>query len=64
MHMTHAGIRLQAWVVLNGLVAVIEREVMSPRPACHHLTTHPAFSGIRRLMPRSEILAACSSRAH
>jgi hypothetical protein len=62
IHMTHAGIRLQAWIVFNGLVPIIERGVAShewPRPAAHDVSVHPAFSG-RRLMPRSEMLAACS----
>ena len=61
IHMTHAGIHLQAWIVFNGLVPIIERRVAShewPQSARRNLSAHPAFTG-RRLMPRSEILAAC-----
>jgi hypothetical protein len=63
VHMTHAGIRLQAWMVFNGLVPVIERRLASgewPRSAMHNLSAHPAFTGRRRLVSRSEMLAACS----
>jgi hypothetical protein len=63
IHMTHAGIRLQAWIVFNGLVPVVGRRVEShewPRPARNNLATHPAFSG-RRTVTRAEMLAACSS---
>ena len=63
IHMTHAGIRLQAWIAFNGLVPIVERRVAShewPRPATRQVSTHPAFGG-RRMMSRSEMLAACGS---
>ena len=62
IHMTRPGIRLQAWIVFNGLVPIIERRLAShewPQPAKNILAHHPAFSG-RRLVSRSEVLAACS----
>jgi hypothetical protein len=64
VHMTTAGIRLQAWIVFNRLVPIIERRMASrewPRPARHVLATHPAFGG-RRLVSRSVILAACDRK--
>ena len=62
IHMTRAGIRLQAWIVFNRLAPIIERRLVSqewPRSARRRLSTHPAF-GARRLVPRSAVLAACS----
>ena len=66
IHMTHAGIRLQAWIVFNGLVPTLERRLAShewPRPARHTLSKHPAFAG-RRLVPMTEIRASCNAAAH
>jgi hypothetical protein len=63
IHMTHAGIRLQAWIVFNGLVPVIERGLAShewPRPAARTLSRHPAF-GDRRLVPMTAVRAACTA---
>jgi hypothetical protein len=64
IHMTHAGIRLQAWLTFNALVPIVEREIRShdwPRPSRFHLAGHPAFAAGRTLMPRSEMIAACGS---
>ncbi len=66
VHMTHAGIRLQAWIVFNGLVPIIERRMAShewPRPIRHVLSKHPAF-GERRLVPMTEVRAACNAAVH
>ncbi len=54
IHMTHAGIRLQAWIVFNGLVPIIERRLAAhewPRPATLHLV---ATSRVQRPSPRSD----------
>jgi len=61
VHMTHAGIRLQAWIVFNGLIPALERELASdrlPRPSASRLATHPAFAD-RRLVPMSAVKALC-----
>ena len=63
IHMTRAGVHLQAWMVMNALVPVIERRLMShewPRPTRRRLSSHPAF-GARRLVPLSQVRAACGS---
>jgi hypothetical protein len=63
IHMTHAGIRLQAWIAFNGIVPIIERKLAShewPRPGRHLLLQHPAFTG-RRLVSMSDVRAACHS---
>jgi hypothetical protein len=63
IHMTHAGVRLQAWIVFNGLVPILERRLASnewPRAATHSLSMHPAFSG-RRLVSMTEVRAACGT---
>ncbi len=48
IHMTHAGIRLQAWIVFNGLVPTIERRLAGisgrGRRRCTWVE-HPAFNG-------------------
>lgn len=61
IHMTSAGIRLQAWLVFNALVPIAERRLESrewPRSAQHRPTRHPAF-GERRLVPLGDVRAAC-----
>jgi hypothetical protein len=61
IHMTHAGIRLQAWIVFGGLVPIIERKLAShewPRPDRYSLRQHPAFTG-RRLVSKSDVRSAC-----
>jgi len=65
IHMTRGGTRLQAWIVFNGLVPIIERRLAShewPRSARHALATHPAF-GERRLVPIADLRAACDTTA-
>jgi hypothetical protein len=66
IHMTRAGMHLQAWIVFNGLVPVIERRLASrewPRPARRTLAAHPAF-GDRRLVPITDLRAACGTSTH
>ena len=61
IHMTRAGIRMQAWIVFNGLVPVVERRLAAvewPRPARAAWTRHPAFRE-RRLVPMAEVRTAC-----
>jgi hypothetical protein len=61
IHMTTAGIRLQAWLVFNALVPIVERRLASrewPRPIRHPLSKHPAFAE-RRLVPMTQLRAAC-----
>jgi hypothetical protein len=63
IHMTTAGIRLQAWIVFNRLVPIIERRMVSrewPRPVRHPLSRHPAFTE-RRLVPMTQVRAACGT---
>jgi hypothetical protein len=66
IHVTRAGIHLQAWIVFNGLVPIIERRLAShewPRSTRHHLASHPAF-GERRLVPMTDVRAACDRAVH
>jgi hypothetical protein len=66
IHVTRAGIHLQAWIVFNGLVPIIERRLALhewPRPARHHLVSHPAI-GQPRLVPMTDVRAACGGTAH
>ena len=61
IHMTRAGIHLHAWIAFNGIVPIIERNLAAhewPRPARRLLREHPGFDG-RRLVPMSEVRAAC-----
>jgi hypothetical protein len=63
IHTTRAGTRLQAWLVFNSLVPIIERHLTAhewPRPATLHLASHPAFNG-RRLVPMAQLRAACGN---
>lgn len=64
IHMTTAGIRLQAWVMFNRLVPLIERRLAAhrlPRGPVVDLEAHPAFAeSDRRTTPTSEIRAACA----
>lgn len=62
IHLTRAGIRLQAWIALQGLVPIIERELASgawPRPDQTPLAAHPAFTHPRRLAPVPTLAASC-----
>ena len=63
IHPTRGGTRLQAWLVFNALVPIIEREVAArhwPRPATLHLSRHPAFPG-RGLVPIARVRAECGT---
>ena len=62
IHMTWAGIRLQAWIVFNGLVPAIERAIAAgtlPRSGDGVPDTHPAF-GPRRHLDVAAARAACT----
>jgi hypothetical protein len=64
IHMTRAGIHLQAWIVFNGLVPAIERRLGTARPSSANrapLAAHPAFADGRRLVPLSDIRARCTT---
>jgi hypothetical protein len=66
IHLTRAGIYLQAWIVFNGLVPAIERRLASgslPRPARMALSSHPAFTS-RHLVSVKDIRATCRTVAH
>ena len=61
IHMTRAGIHLQAWIVFNGLVPAIERRLSSApwRPSGRATPmSHPAFAG-HRLVSLSDVRAGC-----
>jgi hypothetical protein len=61
IHMTGAGIHVQAWIVFNHLVPIIERRLAAgewPRTPRAARSTHPAFSA-RRLVSTDVIRAAC-----
>jgi hypothetical protein len=63
IHMRRAGVRLQAWILFNGLVPIIERHLTShewPRPVHRVLSSHPAF-GPRRLVSSAELREACNT---
>jgi hypothetical protein len=63
IHMVRGGIHLQAWIVFNHLVPIIERRLASgewPRPPRQELAAHPAF-GPRRLVPVQTIRAQCAA---
>jgi hypothetical protein len=64
IHMIRSGIYLQAWIVFNQLVPMVERRLQShewPRPARLSPARHPVF-GNRRLMPMSDV-ASCDGLA-
>jgi hypothetical protein len=66
VHMTSAGIRLQAWIVFNELVPIIERKLAShewPRPVRNPLSQHPAFASGRQLISMRDVRAACQAAA-
>jgi hypothetical protein len=67
IHMTRAGIHLQAWIVFNGLVPAIGRQIADgrwPRPARTELTEHPEFKSRRRLASIEQVRAACPPPQH
>jgi hypothetical protein len=60
IHMTESGCRLRAWVVLQGLIPVLQRELDSkrlPRPARLNLERHPALG------PTAPMHIDCTSQA-
>jgi hypothetical protein len=73
IHLSHAGTRLQAWVMLQGLIPVIEARLASgvwPRPDRVAQDHHPTLSNGRTLVPVRDLLASCAvqdgltSKAH
>jgi hypothetical protein len=65
IHLTNAGIRLQAWIMLQGLVPIVERQIASgawPLGDRVPLSVHPAFSGARRLMPIAALASSCTEQ--
>jgi hypothetical protein len=66
IHFTPAGVKLQAWIVFQNLVPILERAFAEKRlPAADPggRTVHPAFdSSSRRLVPLDEIRRSCASR--
>ena len=67
VHLTRAGIHLQAWIVFNGIMPMIERRLALhewPRPARRSLSAHPAFSGQRRLVTIATVRNACGATDH
>jgi hypothetical protein len=67
IHMTRAGIHLQAWIVFNGLVPEIERRIASgtsPEASRANGSVHPAFDGPRRLVSIDHIRAGCPPAQH
>jgi hypothetical protein len=67
VHLTRAGIHLQAWIVFNGIVPIIEPRLASrewPRPASRSLSAHPAFPGQRRLVSIATVRDACGATNH
>ena len=64
IHMTRAGIRLQAWIMFNGLLPAVERRVAAgelPRQDRIPLTVHPAFATARQLVDVDSIKASCGA---
>ena len=62
IHLTRAGIRLQAWIILQGIMPIIERETAAghwPREDRDSLAAHPAFRDERRLVPVATLAASC-----
>jgi hypothetical protein len=51
VHFSDDGTRLQAWIVLNGLLPLVRERLVSgawPRPDRSPLAAHPAFGPLRR----------------
>ena len=64
VHMTVGAIHLQAWIMFNGLVPIIERQIalhQLPRAGRAAATVHPAF-GPRRLLDLQPMRAAWQSK--
>lgn len=63
IHMTTAGIRLQAWIMFQRLVPIVEDRLRSrrwPQPDRHADAVHPAFAHAGREMVATDALrAAC-----
>jgi hypothetical protein len=63
IHMTVGGIHLQAWIMFNGLVPILERAIEAkslPRADVRSIEAHPAF-GPRRLLDVRAARSACGS---
>jgi hypothetical protein len=65
IHLTRAGTRLQAWIMLQGIVRVVEREIAAgawPRPDQQPLQQHPAFAAPRQIESVQTLSATCQAR--
>jgi hypothetical protein len=66
IHMTMAGIRVQAWIVFQGLVPLLEQRIASgewPRADRVTLQSHPAFAATRQLVPIGELNSGCAGNS-
>jgi hypothetical protein len=65
IHMQEAGLKLQAWIVLQQLLPILEEKIAAgtlPRPLrVPPLTVHPAFVEQAKLMTKAEIERQCRS---
>ena len=65
VHMMGPGIPLQAWIVFNQLVPIIERRLASgewPRKPRPPLAEHPAFRGSRGLVSMQTVRDVCRAQ--
>lgn len=63
IHVTNGGVHLQAWVMFNGLVPVVERAIAAnslPRAEARSIDAHPAF-GPRRTLDLRAARTSCGS---
>jgi hypothetical protein len=66
IHLTAAGVKLQAWIVFQQLVPEIARRIADGRlPVADPggRTSHPAFTGARRLLSLDELRRNCPGPA-
>jgi hypothetical protein len=64
VHMTPAGIKLKAWLIFQQLVPEIERRIDDGRLPVRDAggrTSHPAFTGERRLVRLDDVRSSCRS---
>lgn len=65
MHVSKDGARIQAWIIFNGLLPIIESELAAgtlPKPSVGRLKVHPAFQEKPRLVTRAELLTQCEKK--
>jgi GDSL-like Lipase/Acylhydrolase family len=62
VHLTEAGVRLEAWYYLQTLIPTIVNRVDAgvwPRPMHHRLHAHPNLSDAPSVLTRDSLLASC-----